>query len=332
VPPDETPSTDPEGADEVPAGTGRAAAHRAVLLDEVVAGLDPKEGAVIVDGTAGAGGHTRALAERVGSSGLVVGLDRDPDMLALAGRVTEGLPVRLVHAPYDEVREVLDRLGIDAADGLLLDLGLSSDQLAWHDRGFSFANDGPLDMRFDPGGGDPSAADLVRSLPEEELARIFFEYGEERYSRRVARRLVETRKLERIETTGRLAELVRRSIPGKWGPIDPATRVFQALRIAVNDELGRLESTLAAIPDLLKPGGRAAVISFHSLEDRRVKYAFRDDPRLNVLTRKPVTASPGELASNPRARSAKLRVAERCPNQDGTTEPSPPKRGKRRDR
>lgn len=279
---------------------------------------------MLVDGTAGAGGHTRALAERVGGSGRVVGLDRDPAMLALAAEAVRGLPVTLVATPYSEVDAVLDGLGLGPVDGVLLDLGLSSDQLAWSDRGFSFAADGPLDMRFDPAGDDPSAADLVNGLKEEELARIFFEYGEERYSRRVARRIVEARKAARITTTGQLAALVRRSIPGKWGPIDPATRVFQGLRIAVNDELALLEATLALLPGVLKPGGRAAVISFHSLEDRRVKHAFRDDPRLHVLTRKPVTATPAEVAANPRARSAKLRVAERCPNQDQDGPTGPP--------
>ncbi|MCA1685548.1 MAG: 16S rRNA (cytosine(1402)-N(4))-methyltransferase RsmH, partial [Planctomycetia bacterium] len=245
-------------------------------------------------------------------------------MLALAGRATQGLPVTLVVSAYSEVVEVLAHLGLGAVDGLLLDVGLSSDQLAWTDRGFSFGAEGPLDMRFNPDEGGPTAAELVNTLDEQELARIFYEYGEERHSRRVARRLVEARMATSVETTGRLAEIVRRSIPGKWGPIDPSTRVFQALRIAVNDELGHLERTLALLPDVLRPGGRGAVISFHSLEDRRVKHAFRDDPRLNVLTRKPVTASPGELASNPRARSAKLRVAERCPFQSGP--PVPPDR------
>jgi 16S rRNA (cytosine1402-N4)-methyltransferase len=298
-----------------------------VLLGEVVAWLAPGEGEslVLVDGTAGAGGHTRALAERVGPAGRVIGLDRDREMLALATEATRGLPVVLVEAPYSAGREVLAGLGLDAVDGVVLDLGLSSDQLAWAHRGFSFAADGPLDMRFDPAAGGPTAADLVNTLKEEELARIFYEYGEERYSRRVARRLVEARRRERVTTTGRLAELVRRSIPGKWGPIDPATRAFQALRIAVNDELGHLDAALALWPGLLRPGGRMAVVSFHSLEDRRVKHAFREDPRLNVLTRKPVTATPEELADNPRARSAKLRVAERCPIQAGPPEPPHPR-------
>lgn len=312
--------------------------HRSVLLDEVVNWLAPREGAVLVDGTAGAGGHTRALAMRVGEAGRVIGLDRDPSMLALAAEAVVGLPVTLAQAAYTEAGAVLEGLGLGPVDGVLLDLGLSSDQLAWSGRGFSFATDGPLDMRFDPAGDDPTAADLVNSLKEEELARIFHEFGEERYSRRVARRIVETRRSGPIRTTGELAAVVRRSIPGKWGPIDPATRVFQALRIAVNDELEHLDAALERLPDWLRVGGRLAVISFHSLEDRRVKHAFRDDPRLHVLTRKPVTASPAEVSTNPRARSAKLRVAERCPNQDqdgpkatpGPHWPDPPTTRRRR--
>ena len=200
MPPEPTP---PSPHPEPPARP--AAVHRAVLLDEVVSWLDPKEGSVLVDGTAGAGGHARALAERVGPSGRVVALDRDPAMLALAAKAVEGLSVTLVNAAYTEAGAVLADLGLGPADGLVLDLGLSSDQLAWHARGFSFASDGPLDMRFDPDSGDPTAADLVNGLEEVELARVFFEYGEERYSRRVARRLVETRKYEKINTTGRLA-------------------------------------------------------------------------------------------------------------------------------
>ena len=171
-------------------------------------------------------------------------------------------------------------------------------------------------MRFDPNEAVRTAADLVNQLREAELADLFFEFGEERFSRRIARRIVEERKKEPIRTTGQLAEIVRRAIPGRGraGPIDPATRVFQALRIAVNDELGQLDTALAAIPGLLAPGGRAAIISFHSLEDRRVKWAFKTHPQLNVLTKKPVTATAQEVAVNPRARSAKLRVVEKCPN------------------
>lgn len=307
--------------------------HRPVLLNEVLSWLSPRDGAVLVDGTVGAGGHAAALAARVGFTGRLIGLDRDPEMLALAGRATVGLPVTLVQAPYSDLAGVLEDLGIDAADGILLDLGLSSDQLSWTHRGFSFVGEGPLDMRFDPG-ARLTAADIVNTWNAEDLANLFYEYGEERHSRRVARRIVETRRIERITTTRQLAEIVRKSIPGKWGPIDPATRVFQALRIGVNDELDHLDTILEQLPDLLRPGGRAAVISFHSLEDRRVKRAFRDDPRLEVLTRKPLTASAEEMAANPRARSAKLRVAERCPNPEKLPPPSskPPRKGTSSDR
>jgi 16S rRNA (cytosine1402-N4)-methyltransferase len=330
--PSEPPPSTGNPPPEPSTSPAEAAVHRPVLLDEVLAWLAPREGSVLVDGTAGAGGHTRALAGRVGATGRVIGLDRDLAMLALAEQATRGLPVTLVASPYSALGEVLADLGVGFVDGVLLDLGLSSDQLSWPHRGFSFAADGPLDMRYDPGSGGPSAADLVNTLREEELARIFFEYGEERYSRRVARRLVEARKAAKVTTTGELAAIVRRSIPGKRGPIDPATRVFQALRVAVNDELGHLDEALRAVPDVLNPGGRFAVISFHSLEDRRVKHAFRDDPRLHVLTRKPVTASPGERTANPRARSAKLRVAERCPSPNQAGPPEPPRRRSKTDR
>jgi 16S rRNA (cytosine1402-N4)-methyltransferase len=288
------------------------------LLDEVIRWLEPKEGSILVDGTVGAGGHAAALAQRVGPTGRIIGLDRDPAMLALAQAATAGLPVTLVHTPYRAVRTVLEELGVSSVQGMLLDLGLSSDQLAWTHRGFSFNAEGPLDMRFDPESesSGPTAAELVNTLSAQDLAQMFFVYGEERFSRRIARRIVETRRTAPIQTTRQLAELVRQSVPGRFrhGPIDPATRVFQALRIMVNDELGLLDATLSELPEVLAPGGRAAIISFHSLEDRRVKWAFRNDPRLIVLTKKPVTAAAQEVAVNPRARSAKLRVAERCPN------------------
>ncbi|MGP0069729.1 MAG: 16S rRNA (cytosine(1402)-N(4))-methyltransferase RsmH [Isosphaeraceae bacterium] len=290
--------------------------HKSVLTDEVVAWLAPREGAIIVDGTVGAGGHTAALARQLGMDGRVIGLDRDPAMLVLAEEAVRGLPVTLVRSAYGEMRRVLGELGIDRVQGVLLDLGLSSDQIAWEDRGFSFSADGPLDMRFDPDRGGPTAADLVNRLSAEDLANLIYEFGEERFSRRIARRIVEARQGGAIRTTGQLADLVRRSVPGRsrHGPIDPSTRVFQALRIAVNDELDQLDVVLKAIPDILAPGGRTAIISFHSLEDRRVKWAFKTDPRLAVLTKKPVTATIQEVTVNPRARSAKLRVAERCPN------------------
>ena len=297
--------------------------HRPVLLGEVMIGLEPKPGAVIVDGTIGAGGHARALAEAVGPSGRVIGLDRDPEMLSLAEENTRGLPISLFQKPYSDLDLVLAELELDGVDGILLDLGLSSDQLEWTHRGFRFSEDGPLDMRFDPRERE-SAADLVNDLSADDLADIFFKFGEERHSRRVARRIVVERRVEPIRTTGRLAEIVRKSIPGKWGQIDPATRVFQALRIAVNHELEHLDLILANVSDWLNPGGRAAIISFHSLEDRRVKHAFRENPDLTVLTRKPITATAEEIRSNPRARSAKLRVAERCTKPTGTpTSPRP---------
>jgi 16S rRNA (cytosine1402-N4)-methyltransferase len=288
----------------------------------VIAWLAPQPGQVLVDGTVGAGGHAAALAHRVGPTGRVLGLDRDPEMLALAEAATAGLPVTLVRAPYSEVPGVLDEQGLAGVDGLLLDLGLSSDQLSWTRRGFSFTRDGPLDMRFDPD-ADVTAADLINGLEAEELADLFYTYGEERYSRRVARRVVEARRAGPIRTTAQLAEIVRRSIPGKWGPIDPATRVFQALRIRVNAELDHLDAILARLGEVLNPGGRAVILSFHSLEDRRVKLAFRDDPRLKVLTRKVVTASTEEIRQNPRARSAKLRAAERCTSPPGANPPTP---------
>ena len=206
--------------------------HQPVLLNEVLAWLAPREGSILLDGTTGGGGHAAALARRVGATGRVIGLDRDPAMLDLAREAVGGLPVTLVRAAYAEMARVLEDLEIDHVQGVLLDLGLSSDQLAWEGRGFSFAADGPLDMRFDPDAGGPTAADLVNRLSAEELANLIYEFGEERFSRRIARRIVEARQAGAIRTTGQLADLVRRSLPGRArrGPIgDPATRVFQAL-------------------------------------------------------------------------------------------------------
>jgi 16S rRNA (cytosine1402-N4)-methyltransferase len=296
--------------------------HQPIMVNEIASylALLERPGSILVDGTAGGGGHLVAMARRLGAGGKVIGLDRDPEMLALARAtvLAEGLSdsVTLIHAAYAEMQGVLNELGINRVHGIILDLGLSSDQLAWQDRGFSFSTDGPLDMRFDCNEAVPTAADLVNQSREAELAQVFFEFGEERFSRRIARRIVEERKNGAIRTAGQLAGIVRRAIPARarHGPIDPATRVFQALRIAVNDELGQLDAALAAIPGLLEPGGRAAVISFHSLEDRRAKRAFKTHPELTVLTKKPVTATAQEVAKNPRARSAKLRVVEKCPN------------------
>ncbi len=286
--------------------------HVPVMADEVVRWLDPQPGAILVDGTLGGGGHTGLLADRVEPDGRVVAVDRDPAAIANAEQHLAGKLVTLAQASFCDVPEVLQELEISAVDGILLDLGISSDQLADEQRGFSFSSSGPLDLRFDPTRGD-SASRLVNQLSAENLANLIYEYGEERYSRRIARAIVKRRQERPIETAAELAELVRRCIPNRPGKprIDPATRTFQALRIAVNEEMKALEIALRRLPDCLKPGGKLAVISFHSLEDRRVKEAFRDDPRLEVLTRKPIRPSEEETARNPRARSAKFRVAAR---------------------
>ncbi len=285
--------------------------HVSVLLDEILEWLQPRPGAIMADGTLGGGGHTRALAERVTPGGLVIGMDRDPAAIEAAQRNLPALPVKPMHGNFCDLPEVLQELQIEAIDGMLLDLGMSSDQLADRERGFSFSSEGALDLRFDPTRGEP-AWKLVERLSAAHLADLIYAYGEERFSRRIARLIVEERRKKPIHTAAGLAELVRRAIPGpRAGRIDPATRTFQALRIAVNDELRSLEIALRRIPDYLRPGARLAIISFHSLEDRRVKEALRDDPRMQVLTRKPITASADETARNPRARSAKLRVAER---------------------
>jgi 16S rRNA (cytosine1402-N4)-methyltransferase len=283
--------------------------HVPVLAESVLRLLDPQPGQTWVDCTVGGGGHSRIIAERLGDSGRLVGLDQDPTMLDLARPRLTGLPVTLVRANFDQLADVLRNQGIDSVDGVLADLGFSSDQIERADRGLSFRDDGPLDMRLDPTTGQ-TAADLVNTLSEAALADVFFEYGEERHSRRVARRVVERRKEKPFATTGELAELVRRCVP-RSGGIDPATRVFQALRVAVNDELGALDRLLAALPRVVRPGGKAGVISFHSLEDRRVKHAFRDAEVWRAVTKKPVEAADDEVARNPRARSAKLRVAVR---------------------
>lgn len=281
--------------------------HQPVLLREALTWLDPQLGQIIVDATIGAGGHSQAIAERLGANGQLIGLDRDASMLELARPRIIGCQVALVHGNFEELRAILDRLGIDRVDAVLADLGFASDQMDRAERGFSFQQPGPLDMRLDTSERE-TAADLVASLSERELADVFWHYGEERFSRRIARRIVATRTSEPITTTTQLADLVRRCVP-RSGKIDPATRVFQALRIAVNDELGALDRLQADLPKCLRPGGRAVIISFHSLEDRRVKRAFRNREQWEALVRKPVTASEAEMEGNPRARSAKLRAA-----------------------
>jgi len=280
--------------------------HVPVLAAEVLALLDPQPGQTVVDCTLGGGGHARLLAERVRPGGRLIALDHDPGMIERARPQLAGLPVTTFHAGFDQLRDVLDLAQFTQVDAVLADLGIASDQLDDPSRGFSFQADGPLDMRLDPTRGVP-ASRLLASLSERELADLIFRYGEERHSRRIARRIVEARP---IATTTQLAELVRRCVPRGRERIDPATRTFQALRIAVNEELTALESLLRQLPACVKPGGRAAVISFHSLEDRLVKNAFRGEG-WTALTKKPVTAGDDELHANPRARSAKLRAAQR---------------------
>ena len=289
-----------------------ASVHIPVMPEEVLAWLQPMPGQTFVDGTLGGGGHTRLLAEKVGSSGLIVALDRDPRALAVAAETLADLPVKTVHADFRNIPAVLRELEIDAVDGILLDLGMSSDQLADEERGFSFQGAGELDLRFDPTVGQP-AWQLIERLGAEELANLIYEYGEERFSRRIARRIMERRGRQRLRNSAELAELVRSCVPrSRNHPIDPATRTFQALRIAVNDEMGALDAALRDAVQVLRPGGRLAVISFHSLEDRRVKQAFRSNPQYVVLTKKPVRPYETEIRRNPRSRSAKLRVAARA--------------------
>jgi 16S rRNA (cytosine1402-N4)-methyltransferase len=306
-----------------------AAGHIPVLAREVIDALQPRDGGRYVDGTFGAGGYATAMLDRADCQ--VIAIDRDPDAIAagqaLAARYAPRL--RLIEGRFGDMAELLSAEGVDDVDGVALDLGVSSMQFDRAERGFSFRNSGPLDMRMEKNGS--SAADLVNQADEVELADIFWRYGEERRSRRVARAIVEARKAKRIETTGELAEIVRRAVgPSAKDESDPATRAFQALRIAVNDELGELERGLAAADSVLAPGGRLAVVSFHSLEDRAVKEYVRQragrtpspsrhaPPRaverettLRDLTRKPVLPTASEVASNPRARSARLRVAEK---------------------
>lgn len=295
-------------------GMSPSTIHVPVMPSEVLEWLQPQPGQIIVDGTLGGGGHTRLLAERLKhSGGYMLSLDRDPAALAGAETSLAGLPVKIAHANFADLPDVLDELLIPVVDGVLLDLGLSSDQLADQDRGFSFDSSGEFDLRFDTTSGEPAWQMLAR-LRENEIADLIYKYGEERFSRRIARRIVERRATSPIRTAAELAELVRQCVPRGKDRIDPATRTFQALRIAVNRELQSLELALARIPDRLKPGGRLAIISFHSLEDRLVKEAFRSDPRLENLTKKPSRPSDEEVQRNPRSRSAKLRVAERRGN------------------
>ncbi len=284
--------------------------HIPVLVEEVLAGLNPQAGDIIVDGTMGGGGHARLLLSLVGETGRVIGFDRDPQATEDTNARLDDPRLTAIASNYADAPEQLQKLGINSVNGILLDLGLSSDQLADRERGFSYQSAGPLDLRFNPLAGE-SAAKLINRLSEKHLADLIYQYGEERLSRRIARKIVATRRSDRIETSEQLARLVRSCVPrSKNHSIDPATRTFQALRIAVNDELKWLKVAMARLPALLVPGGRIAVISFHSLEDRIVKQAFVENNDLKILTKKPLTASESELLNNSRSRSAKLRIAE----------------------
>lgn len=295
--------------------------HVPVMPVEVLDLLAPASGETWVDATAGAGGHARLIAERVGPLGKLIALDQDQSMLELARANVPGeLAISFQHAGFDQLDAVLAKSGVKQIDGLLADLGFCSDQLEDSSRGLSFQHDGPLDMRLDQSVGE-TAADIVNRLSERDLADVFWKYGDERHSRRVAKRIVETRKQSPFETTQQLAEVVRRCVPRDFkSRIDPATRVFQGLRIAVNDELGALERLLALLPKLVKPGGRVGIISFHSLEDRLVKRAFQDRTTWQPLTKKPVMAGEDEQRNNPRSRSAKFRAARRIAHVDSGQE------------
>ena len=305
--------------------------HVSVLLREAVEGLNVKPDGIYLDGTLGGAGHSAEIAKRL-TTGTLIGVDRDPKALtAAAERLAPWAErVKLVHANFRELDAILDSLGIPAVDGILLDLGVSSPQLDEAERGFSYMADAPLDMRMDPGDA-LTAWEIVNNWPREELRRILFSYGEERYAPLIAAAIERRREQAPIETTLELVDVIRSAMPQKAlrEKQHPAKRSFQALRIAVNDELGAVDGVMRQAVDRLRPGGRLAVITFHSLEDRIVKNAMAEavrgcicppefpvcvcgrKPTLKLVTRKPITASEEELESNPRSRSAKLRVAEK---------------------
>ncbi|HSD87663.1 MAG TPA: 16S rRNA (cytosine(1402)-N(4))-methyltransferase RsmH [Kofleriaceae bacterium] len=300
-------------------------AHESVLVGEVLEYLSPREDEVYVDCTVGGGGHSAAIP------GRIIGIDRDPAALAAAA-ARLGARATLVHAEFGDIARILPELGIEKVNGFIADLGVSSPQLDWAERGFSFTREGPLDMRMDPTRG-PTALDLLKATDADDLANIISELGEERHARRIARLIKEAIREDKIHTTTDLAGVVAKGIPiveQRKSKIHPATRTFQALRIAVNAELDQLERFLAAFPDLLAPGGRCVIISFHSLEDRLVKNCFRDlawttslppklareageriEPVVELLTKKAVFATDDEVERNPRARSARLRACRR---------------------
>ena len=285
--------------------------HVPVLVDEILEHLPLAPDAIVLDGTLGGGGHAARFLSTIGPAGRIIGFDRDPQAVAeTQARIADDRLIPFV-ANYADAPEVLKSMGIEQVDAILLDLGLSSDQLADRERGFSYHSSGDLDLRFNPLQGEP-ASRLVNRLSEKHLADLIYQYGEERFSRRIARQIIKQRQTQKIETAADLAELLRRSVPrSKNHDIDPATRTFQALRIAVNEELKWLKVAIERLPHLLKPGGRIGVISFHSLEDRIVKHGLLESNSLNVITKKPIKATDEEISANPRSRSAKLRVAEK---------------------
>lgn len=286
--------------------------HVPVMLQETLRLLNPQPGELMADGTLGAGGHAEAVLNALSNTGRLIGIDRDPEM---AGRTSARLSgifgdrVTVVSANFSAMDEVFSSLSIDGADGILLDLGVASPHLDRGERGFSYRTDGPLDMRMDP--ESPSAEEWINRAREEEIADVLFQYGEERRSRRIARAIVRARERSAIRRTVELAEIIRRAMPPGPRKLHPARRSFQAIRIFLNRELEHLELFLEKLPRLLRPNGRCVIISYHSLEDRRVKNAFREGARgdlYEALTPKPLRPTPAEVRSNPRSRSAKLRA------------------------
>lgn len=287
--------------------------HQPVMLEEAMHYLKPKKGHTQVDCTIGEGGHSAEILRSIGEEGMLIGIDRDEEILARAKTRLAGMPnLRLVQGDFRNLRDILSAEGLRKADGVLFDLGVSSYHIDTPERGFSFSSEGPLDMRLDRS-QEGTAEDLVNELPEGELEGLIREYGEEPKARRIARCIVEARSRERITTTSQLKELIVRATGGRHGAAHTATRTFQALRIAVNDELNSLAIATGQLTDVLRPGGRAVIISFHSLEDRIAKRALRDlaaAGAAKVLTKKPVLPSREEVERNPRSRSAKLRALE----------------------
>lgn len=296
-------------------GVADTYSHESVLLKEALGVLRPKSGEIVLDGTIGPGGHAREIVRKLMPDGLLIGMDKDEEVLKEARRNLGAYKdnVRFFHNGFEDCAIVLEHLSIEKVNGVLLDLGLSSFQLESPWRGFSFLENGPLDMRMDRSCAI-TAADVVNSYSREKLYYIFKNYGEERYARKITRAIIEDRAKNPFTHTGQLSELIKRLTGGKSFRIHPATRIFQALRIEVNRELEALESFLKLLPEILAEGGRAAIISFHSLEDRLVKNCFREGARLQIyrlLNKKPIVPGEDEIRRNSRSRSAKLRGAER---------------------